>query len=41
LKTTLEELIAKNPGEALKKIRQTMLPPTKLRPAQLKRLTVK
>jgi large subunit ribosomal protein L13 len=39
--TTLEEMIAKNPGEALKKSVKQMLPPTKLRPAMLKRLTVK
>jgi large subunit ribosomal protein L13 len=39
--TTLEELMAKDPGEALKKSVKQMLPDNKLRPGMLKRLTFK
>ena len=39
--TTLEELLAKNPGEALKKSVKQMLPNNKLRPGMLKRLIIK
>jgi large subunit ribosomal protein L13 len=39
--TSLEELMAKKPGEALKKAVKQMLPNNKLRPGMLKRLTVK
>ncbi|HTW96746.1 MAG TPA: 50S ribosomal protein L13, partial [Candidatus Methylomirabilis sp.] len=42
LKTTgLDELMAKNPGEALKRAVKQMLPKTKLRPGMLKRLIIK
>jgi large subunit ribosomal protein L13 len=37
----LDELMAKNPGDALKKAVKQMLPPTKLRPGMLKRLIIK
>ncbi len=39
--TRLEEIMAKNPGDALKKAVKQMLPPTKLRPGMLKRLVIK
>lgn len=39
--TRLDEVMAKNPGDAIKKAVKQMLPPTKLRPGMLKRLTVK
>jgi large subunit ribosomal protein L13 len=39
--TTLAELNAKKPGDALKMAVKQMLPPTKLRPGMLKRLIVK
>jgi large subunit ribosomal protein L13 len=39
--TTLEELMAKKPGEAIKKSVKQMLPNNKLRPGMLKRLIVK
>ena len=39
--TTLEELMAKKPGEALKKAVKQMLPNNKLRPGMLKRLIIK
>lgn len=39
--TTLEELMAKNPGDALKKSVKQMLPDNKLRPGMLKRLVIK
>ncbi|MDD4902200.1 MAG: 50S ribosomal protein L13 [Patescibacteria group bacterium] len=39
--TSLEELMAKKPGEALKKAVKQMLPNTKLRPGMLKRLIIK
>jgi large subunit ribosomal protein L13 len=39
--TKLEEVMAKNPGDAIKKAVKQMLPPTKLRPGMLKRLNIK
>jgi large subunit ribosomal protein L13 len=39
--TTLEELMAKDPGAAIKKSVKQMLPNTKLRPGMLKRLIIK
>ena len=39
--TKLEELMAKKPGEAIKKAVKQMLPDNKLRPGMLKRLIIK
>jgi large subunit ribosomal protein L13 len=39
--TGLDELMAKDPGEAIRKSVKQMLPNTKLRPAMLKRLSIK